>query len=151
MAVTVGEICAELKNYFDEDRISDTYTIANGSIDLSALLESGELQNGQYFRICESVFNDGVYQYPTSGLTDEVFDGVIWTMRVPPDLVNLCTEINTWLTTYGDKLSTPFQSESFGGYSYTKGGGKSSDSIDPYSWQAYFNGRLAKYRKIRAV
>ena len=149
--VTVGDICAELKNWFDFERISDTYTITNGSIDLSVLLETGDIQNGQYFRICESVFNDGVYQYPTSGLTDEVFDGVIWTMQVPPDLVKLCTEINTWLDTYGDKLSSPYQSESFGGYSYSKGGGKSSNSIDPFSWQAYYSGRLAKYRKIRAV
>ena len=69
------EICAELRNWFvvpDGVHIG-TYTISGGSI---APLDF--LQEGQYFRIIGSVFNDGVHQYPASDLTDETFHGAVY-------------------------------------------------------------------------
>ena len=52
------ELCKELNNWFDKDRIFGVFTISDGAIDQS---ETG-IQTGQYCRIADSVFNDGVYQ-----------------------------------------------------------------------------------------
>ena len=75
----VGVVLNHLNNYFVvKDGIHrDTFTIENGSVSLDFL------QNGQYFKIIGSVFNDGIYQYPVTGLTDEEFEGEIWAMAVP--------------------------------------------------------------------
>src|SRR5699024_9933803 len=91
----------------------DTYTIEDGGITLPFL------QNGQYFRIVGSLFNDGVYQYADAlGLTDETFDGSVWALAIPKALLSTVDEITAWQAKNGD--SGPYTSESFGGYSYSK-------------------------------
>jgi len=144
----LSELCAELKNYFlrdaDEDIHYDLYTISDGEIDLSAFL-----LDGQYFRIVGSVLNDGVYQYPASNLSDETFNGAVWAMAVPADVIALSDEIDNWVTQNEATLSSPFTSESFGGYSYTKAGGGSSGGA--YSWQDQFASRLSKWRRLSVL
>lgn len=136
------EICAELKNYFLKNRENDihngTYTVADGGIELDFL------QSGQYFRIVGSVFNDGVHQYPASDLTDETFDGSIWAMYVPKHIVDLSEEIEAWVTENADVINSPYSSESFGGYSYSKATG---DSVTA-TWQGQFRNRLDPYRRL---
>lgn len=142
------ELCAELKNYFLRDREADIhygeYTISGGNIDLPFLLD------GQYFRIVGSVLNDGVYQYPADGLADEVFSGAVWAMAVPPSVVALAADIEAWNTKNADALASPYTSESFGGYSYTKASG-SSESGGAYSWKDQFAGRLSKWRRLSVL
>ena len=135
------EICAELRNWFvvpDGVHIQ-TYTISGGSI---APLDF--LQDGQYFRIIGSVFNDGVHQYPVPDLTDEVFNGAVWSMAVPPAVIDLSAEIEEYNKSDAGKAS-PYTSESFGGYSYTKA---TDESGAPISWQKAFASRLSKWRKL---
>ena len=135
------ELCAELRNYFEvpNGRHFGTFTISGGSI---APLDF--LQEGQYFRIVGSVFNDGVYQYPATSLTDEVFEGAVWAMAVPPTLVALAAEIKAYNDSDAGKPS-PFTAESFGGYSYTKA---TDANGAPIGWQKAFASRLAKWRKL---
>ena len=99
------------------------------------------LQDGQYFRILGSVYNDGVYQYPAV-LTDEVFEGQIWAMRVPPAFIALSGEIDEYIA---KNAESPYTSESFGGYSYTKATGESGA---PLTWREAFASRLNAWRKI---
>lgn len=136
------ELCAELKNYFLRDRDADIhygeYTISNGSIDLPFLLD------GQYFRIVGSVFNDGVHQYPAADLTDEVFYGAVWAMAVPPTLIALTAEIEEYNKSDSGKAS-PYTSESFGGYSYTKA---TDANGAPIGWKKAFASRLNQWRKL---
>ena len=145
------KLCNELNNWFDVDQIFGDFTISNGEI----TGVSGVLQNDQYFRIVGSVFNDGVYQYPTNSLKDEEFNGAVWAMAVPPSVVALATEIEGWLDKYGgidSQAMSPFQSESFGGYSYTKKSGSNSNSgadTKLGTWQGAFAADLNKWRKIR--
>ena len=135
------EICAELRNYFEvpNGRHFGKFEISGGSI---APLDF--LQEGQYFRIVGSVFNDGVFQYPATSLTDEVFEGAVWAMALPPSIIALSAEIEAYNDSDAGKAS-PFTSESFGGYSYTK-------AIDangaPIGWQKAFASRLNKWRKL---
>ena len=136
------EICAELRNWFvvpDGVHIQ-TYTISGGSI---APLDF--LQEGQYFRIVGSVFNDGVYQYPATSLTDEVFEGAVWAMALPPSIIALAAEIKAYNDSDAGNPS-PFTSESFGGYSYQKF--TDGNGGDGSRWQSVFKDRLRKWRKL---
>ena len=148
----LSKLCAELKNYFlahrDADIYLGTFTIAGGSVDLPFL------QTGQHFRIVGSVFNDGVYQYPAEGLTDETFDGAVWAMSVPADVLALADKISQWMTDNAAAINSPYQAESFGGYSYSKGSRYSGDGESSGSsaeWQAHFAAELAPYRRIRIL
>jgi len=141
----IEQICACIHNYFYGDRYSGTFTITGGVLTVPGLLD------GQYFRICGSRLNDGVYQYPATGLTDETFTGVIWDMRPPKSFLSLVTEIEVWQQKYGDAVSGPYQSESFDGYTYTlKSGSNASGQSDPNasSWQGVFRARLNEWRKL---
>lgn len=133
------QILSYINNYFEVNIVKGDYTIEDGSLTLDFL------QNGQYFRICGSVFNDGVYQYPASDLTDEKFEGEVWAMAVPPAVIALTNDIQAWENKYVDVVSGPYQSESFGGYSYSKG---SNSSGNPIGWRDVFHSRLNRWRKI---
>ena len=135
------EICAELRNWFvvPNGVHIQTYTISGGSI---APLDF--LQDGQYFRIIGSVFNDGVHQYPASDLTDEVFHGAVWAMAVPPAVIDLAAEIEEYNKSDAGKAS-PYISENFGGYGYTKATGSNGKVL---TWKSVFADALNRYRKL---
>ena len=137
----ITELCAELRNYFEvpNGRHFGTFTISGGSI---APLDF--LQEGQYFRIIGSVFNDGVHKYPDEKLTDETFNGAVWAMAVPRVVVDLSEEIKAYNDSEAGKPS-PFTSESFGGYAYTKA---TDTNGAPIGWQKAFASRLNKWRKL---
>ena len=118
----------------------DAYTIKDGSIALPFL------QNGQYFRICGSVFNDGLHRYPAADLTDEAFEGTVWALAVPQAVASLADEIDAWETKNGAAAVGPYQSESFGGYSYTKA--TDTHTGGAVTWQSAFRNRLNAWRKI---
>lgn len=139
----LDELCAELRNYFvrsDSDKHYGKFTI-NGCM-FSPPLDY--LQDGQYYRIVGSVFNDGVHQWPMPELVDETFDGAVWAMSVPPAVLALCDEIKSFVDSDAAKPS-PYTSESFGGYSYTKATDANGVAV---SWQTAFARQLNKWRKI---
>jgi hypothetical protein len=144
----LSELCQELKNWFDRDqpRIHGSFEISGGRIiDIDFV---SVIQPNQYFRIIGSVFNDGVYKYDDNlELIDELFVGSIWLMAIPKEVVALSNAIDAWVTEYGDAVNSPYQSESFGGYSYSKAskGGSGSNNI---TWQSTFASKLNKWRKI---
>lgn len=133
-AATVGEMCASLRNYFALDPISGEFTIKDSDITVPGLVR------GQYFRIDGSVFNDGVHRYGELSMNgDETFTGTITPMAVPPAFEAVAAEIEEWKQKNAEVINSPYQSESFGGYSYTKGSA---------SWQGVFAKRLNRWRKI---
>lgn len=135
----IDEICAEINNYFISKILHGEYKIINGTLSLE-----NELKDGQYYRICGSAMNDGVYIYPSDNLSDEIFCGSVWCMNVPPSFVQLSTEIESWCNSEAAKPS-PFTSESFGGYSYTKATDSSGIAV---TWQSVFRNKLNRYRRI---
>lgn len=134
----LNELCDATRNYFEKSIYRGSVSISNGII-----TPSDFLQDGQYFRIVGSLFNDGVHQYPNGALTDEVFDGEVWAMRVPPAFIALAEKIKTYADSEMAKPS-PYTSESFGGYSYTKAGGDPNAN----SWQSVFRKELNRCRKV---
>lgn len=145
------ELCQELKNWFSISKYYGMFTVENGVI-ISRNDGTMNLQDNQYYRIIGSVFNDGVHQHPATDLIDEVFDGAVWALAIPKDVINLADDIDKWQAKYGDiesEAMSPFASESFGGYSYSKSGGSASDGTsNAGTWKGVFASRLNKWRKI---
>ena len=119
----------------------DTYTIQDGSITLLFLVK------GQYFRVCGSVCNDGLHQYPAENMVDETFDGTIWALAIPRTVIDMACEIEAWQEKNGEVSVGPYQSESFGGYSYTRA--TDSKTGGAVTWETAFRSRLNSYRKLR--
>lgn len=133
-----------IHNYFVVEKHGGTFTITDGRLSIDFL------QNNQYYKIIGSVFNDGVHQFPSEDLTDERFTGQVWAMAVPPTFIALSAEIENWQNKYGETVMSPYSSESFGGYSYTKasGTGAKGDALPGATWQSVFGSRLNHWRKI---
>ena len=141
------ELCQELRNWFELDRRYGTFTISGGALTADFLVE------GQYYRIRGSIFNDGVHQFGTDELTDETWTGEVWAMGIPKAVIDLAGEIEAWKNKYEtvDSASmSPYTSESFGGYSYSKGSSAMSISGKDIAtgWKAVFASRLNRWRKI---
>lgn len=135
------EILRHIKNFFTTDKsVEGALAIADGTISLPFALD------GQYILIEGSVLNDGVYQYPLSGLKDETFNGRIVGLAIPSEFLKLVKDIEE----YQEKRSKVpsggvFQSESFGGYSYSL---STNSSGGVASWEDTFRNRLNVWRKI---
>ena len=136
------QVLRDIRNWFivDGGVHSGNYTIEDGGITLPFLA------TGQYFRIIGSVFNDGLYQYPATGLVNEEFSGAIWALAIPPAVIELADEISAWQTKNGEASTSPYQSESFGGYSYSKATDASTGGA--VTWQSAFKRQLSVWRKI---
>lgn len=134
-----------IHNYFEKEIYTQKFKIESGS-----LVDVDFIRQDQYYRIKGSIFNDGVHQFgnPADLLTDEEFDGTIWTMAVPPAVIDLANDIKSYVDEYADKLNSPYSSESFGGYSYSKATGTDNHGNDVTSWQSKFASRLNHWRKI---
>ena len=132
-----------MKNWFlaSDGKHYGTFTVEGGRIVLPFL------QNGQYFRVIGSVFNDGVHEYGDDlKMTDETFTGSVWALAIPRAVVELADEIKQWSDKNASIVTGPYQSESFGGYSYTlKADGGAEGGT---SWQSTFAVRLNQWRKL---
>lgn len=148
----LSELCKELRNWFDRDQphFHGTTTIEGGRITDRDFLDA--IKTNQYFRIQGSVFNDGVYKNDDKlELTDEIFVGSVALMAVPKDVLQLSADIDAWIAKYGgvdSEAMSPFNSESFGGYSYSKSGSGANGSGMGASWKSAFASRLNNWRKI---
>ena len=148
----ITEICAEIRNYFSqpEDRHIGRFSVVNGSIVPSLVLPT------DYIRIVGSRQNDGVHKVSDNDLIDEPeFKGAVWVMTPPKACLDLVQDIIDWQRKYGgvDSVAmSPYNSESFGGYSYSKGSGSGSGrGSSVVSWQNVFASRLNLYRRMLTV
>ena len=136
------QVLMNIRNWFTVDGgiYSGTFTIEDGGITLPFLA------NGQYFRICGSVFNDGLHQYNVLDLIDETFTGTIWALAIPKAVIDLSKEIEKWQEKNGAASVSPYQSESFGGYSYSKA--TDAETGGAVTWQSAIKKQLSAWRKI---
>lgn len=150
----LNTICAEIKNYFtwEGDKHFGDFAIVDGEITPSFDIQT------DYIRIVGSHKNDGVHKRGDSGfdLADEgEFHGAVWVMSPPADFLALVAEIEAWQAKYSaldSQAMSPYNSESFGGYSYSKSSGGNTtggSASGAASWVAAYAGRLNIYRRIR--
>jgi len=147
------QVLWHIHNRFDHE----VMRVKGCKIDGGELPASVHVPDGAWYWIDGSLFNDGLHQHPYESLTDETFDGTVTTCAIPKALVALADEIEAWVADYDEgrtkALRSPYQSESFGGYSYTtKGDGASNSASGGLSglsgWQLEFASRLNPWRKI---
>lgn len=155
----ITEICADLRNYFiPANKKDDMSFIHAGKFEISGntITPLDFIAEGQYFRIVGSAINDGVYCNTADGLKElqnEVFDGAIWEMSVPRSFIALCKDISEWRKKYEatDSVNmSPYISESFAGYSGTKGS-KNASGGTSVTWQNQFAKRLNAYRRLSVL
>ena len=139
-----------VNNRFDRDAKGRDYGHAEGEFGIvGGSLEVEGLEDGQWFWVEGSALNDGLHLYPADDLEDEEFEGRVVFLRVPRNVVELAEDIESWVYDNAKVLDGPYQSESFGGYSYTKAStGSGSDGTYVDGWQAHFASRMRPFRKI---
>lgn len=139
------EICKELNNW-DFNHRAEKYIGEISIVDGQLVGFSDKLAVGQYYRIVGSLYNDGVKKNGEETLTDEVFDGAVWAMWIPQEIIDLAQQIQEWRAKYEtvDNIS-PYSSEAFGGYSYTK---QTTSDGSTVGWKNVFGSQLKKWRKI---
>ena len=133
------EVMESIHNWFPHSYAGGRFSITDG-----ALVQDVGLKNGQYYRVTGSVFNDGLHQHPDTSMYDEEFDGEVWLLAVPQSFSSLCDEIAAYVEK--NPADDALVSESFGGYSYTKG--TSSVTGVAAGWRDAFRLRLNPYRKL---
>lgn len=135
------ELLRALRNWFVRDKATGRIRVEGGAL---VPPEGLALADGQYIRVTGSVFNDGLHRWPCTGMADEEFVGTVWALAVPRAVVDLADEIEAWQIEHTEELDSPYASESFGGYSYTRVGGDGS----PITWRQQFKARLDPWRKL---
>jgi hypothetical protein len=134
----IDAVMKHINNYFVVDSHDVELNVVNGSADLPFL------QEGQYYLIAGSVFNNGVHVYGNGGLTEETPVSVtVYSLAPPKAFLDVVDEI----TAYQEKNQdvTGYTSESFGGYSYSKGTGTNGA---PIGWKEVFSSKLNDWRKL---
>ena len=144
------EVMRYVNNRFDRDPRGVAYGSASGAFEVvDGSLEVDGLLDGQWFWVEGSALNDGLHMYPDTDMRDESFEGTVTFLGVPRSFEDLCSEIAQWQEQHADVLDSPLQSESFGGYSYSKASGGSQGNEAPAAgWQLHFGARLRPYRKL---
>lgn len=137
------EVMRYINNRFENGYVKGTFTIEGGTLEVEGA------QDGQYLWIEGSVFNDGLHVAPLRNLHDETFTGKIALLVVPSAVKKIARDIEAWQEANAKVLDSPFQSESFGGYSYTKESGDSNGNRQE-AWQAKFGPKLRHWRKLHA-
>lgn len=140
MAVTIGTVMRACRNYFEREYLDGEFSIVEGS--LSPVLDA------PYVYISGSKTHDGVWKL-TNGILDgeesdapEAFNGRVWGLYPPTDFLSIVEEA----AEYDAKAPVSgLVSESFAGYSYTRG--KTASGM-PATWQDVFAARMIPYRKM---
>lgn len=142
------EICQYLHNYFEYEKHFGLISIIGDVVFCDG--EEIEMDEGQYFALFREKFAIGVYQYGDE-LTDKTFTGSVWLMDIPDAILKANKWAEQWMEKNGgvdSAANSPFQSESFGGYSYSKGNNSNGKAGVGIFDQASFVGMLAPYRKL---
>ena len=146
MNETLDEVCGFLRNWFTVPGgvHVGSYTVVDGALALPFL------QNGQYYRIIGSVFNDGIHRYGAldDQLTPESFHGAVWALAIPQAVIAIAKEIEEWSAQNAATVASPYQSESFGGYSYSKAAPSGNGVQKTLTWRNVFAAKLARWRKL---
>ena len=152
MQQMLTEVCNNLKNWFCHEKNIGKIEISGGVLYCNN--NTIEIKENQYYRVIGSIFSDGIWKYDGEEIPqDETFEGAIWTLAIPAAFLAIIEEMKEWEELNGgagSEMMSPFQSESFGGYSYSKSGGGSANgdsSAAPSAFSVYSK-RLNIWRKI---
>ena len=142
-----------LHNYFYRFKEKGKFKIEFNNISRIDGELKGQYVDGQYIKIVGSAVNDGIYKVIATEsdelagmaiegcLKDEIFEGYICSLSIPKPVVELNTKVQEYLS---KQEPSNIVSESFGGYSYTKG----TINGKVLGWQDVFYSDLRPYRRM---
>lgn len=136
------DVLAYINNRFERGTVSGTFTVSNGTMEVAGA------QEGQYFWVEGSVFNDGLHRYPDKRMADETFTGNVVLLAVPKAVITIAADIEAWCEEHAETLEGPYKSESFGGYTYQKEDSVGADGGYRPVWASKFGPRLRRWRKL---
>lgn len=147
MLNTMADVMRYLNNYFDKGYIDGKFEVSDDGV----LSPTDGIVSGQYIAIEGSINHDGVYPCTDGwlGYDEEIpfgeeFQGRVWLLHPPASFVKLCRRISDFQKE-SEKVSGPYTSESFAGYSYSKATSKSGGAV---TWQETFERELMPYRRM---
>lgn len=146
----LSRICVYLKNYFETERIIGDVVISDGVITVDGV--EVELADGEYFALFHEHYAYGVFQNGADYVEDNSFRGAVWRMDVPDSILDAMKWALEWEAKNGnpdDNANSAFNSESFGGYTYTKAQSSMSTIGSTVFNNAKFKSMLAPYMRIR--
>ena len=147
-AVVLEQVLGSIHNWF----VRDSYCVKGCEIRDGSLPASVPIPDGVWYRIQGSYLNDGMHLKgdEDEGLSDETFGGTITVHVIPKALLSIVEEISEWNAKSGEAANGPYQSESFGGYSYSLRGSSTASGTNAPStgWRAVFAGRLNQWRRL---
>lgn len=149
-AATLEDILYHIHNWFERESFAAPCEISNGELPASV---ASRIANGQWYRIEGSYLNDGLHRHPDVSLSDETFDGTFSLLAIPQAVLRLAQRVQDYIDQTAEATEaarrSPYQSESFGGYTYSVKGtnGSNSASGGLSGWQAEFAGELNAWRK----
>lgn len=131
-----------------------TLQVRGCAISGGELPKSVNIPTGAWYWVEGSLLNDGLHRHPSPDLTDETFDGSVTICAIPAALLNVVDRISEWTADMDeadrDARRAKYQSESFGGYTYTikQDSRANSASGGLTGWQAAFVTDLNPWRKM---
>lgn len=144
------KICNYLKNFFETERIIGDVVISEGKVSVNG--NAVEIAKDAYFALFHQHFVTGVFKYGTDELADGSFRGAVWLMDIPKAIFDAAEWGEAWNAQHGNadsQANTPFDSESFGGYAYTKAQSSTSANGSSVFNNAQFIAMILPYRRIR--
>ena len=141
-------ICRYLKNWFVVKTYLGNITVSDGKVYCNG--DEIEMQEGQRFALVRIHYVYGTYSYGDE-IEDSEFEGAVWIMDVPADVLEVAERMTEWETANGgadSQAMSPYQSESFGGYSYSKGSGTNGKVGASVFDIADFAAALSPFKKI---
>lgn len=141
-------VCRYLKNWFVKESYPGNITVSDGKVYCNG--SEIEMSEGQHFALVRTRYVYGAYSYGDE-IEDSEFEGAVWIMDVPQDVLDVVARMTEWETANGGVDSaamSPYQSESFGGYSYSKASGSNGKVGSSVFDNAEFASVLRPFKKI---
>lgn len=142
------EICQYLHNYFEYEKLFGDVIVTASSVSVNGKIVA--LEEGQYFALFRGRIPLGVFKNGDT-LKPRHFEGAVWLLDIPDAILNADTWAESWKAKNGaadSDANSAFTSESFGGYSYSKGTTSTGKAGSGIFDNAQFSSMLAPYRKL---
>jgi len=159
-ATVLEQVLGHIHNWFGRESFQVSgCEVTGGRLPASV---SSRIPLGAWYRVEGSYLNDGLHlrldEFPegeSEGLVDETFDGTVTVLAVPRPLLRVAGQVADWMSANAEArskaMSSPYQSESFGGYSYSMrdlGDGSSGYTGGLNGWEAAFASDLNQWRRV---
>ena len=143
----ITKVLDYLNNHFIRTSENLELTFDNGTSKISGSFDKTYLA-GQYVYIKGSILNDGAFKITAVGtdeitidgtLTDEVRSCYILGLQIPPSLIDLVSEIDTFNSSQSKGVSSESQGQRSVSY---------DSNVSVNGWKSAFKGELSEYRCI---